>query len=262
MKSLVKKFVYGILNVLTLGKGISRSINGVKIIFPVRYFRFFESDYEKENFEIFKQHLKEGDVILDIGAHIGLQSINMSKFSGHTGRVFSFEPTPDTFSILTETVRLNHLTNRISLVNKAVSYEKGQTTFNSSTAGVSNSIVNYNSTSDHNKITVDVISVDLFVKEVNLSKVDFIKIDAEGVEFDVLRGAKETIEKYHPRMILALHPQAIIANGNSLAQIYGMLQGINYQVVWGKKHLMKEEFCSQHDLFDVYLAYGREDTNV
>lgn len=262
MKDLIKKNVYGVLNVLTLGKGIGRLINGVRIIFPVRYFRFFEADYEKENFETFKQHLKEGDVILDIGAHIGLQSVMMSKFAGRTGRVFSFEPTPDTFSILKETIRLNHLTDQISLVNKAVSYEKGQTSFNSSTAGVSNSIVNYDPTSKHSKITVDVISVDLFVKEAGLSKVDFIKIDAEGVEFDVLRGAGETIRKYHPKMILALHPNAIAANGNSLAQIYDILMNDHYRMTWENRYLTKEEFCAHHDLFDVYLSYSGENTNI
>ena len=118
MNTIIKKIGYCALHILNFGKGISKSINGISINFPTKYFRYFPVDYEKENFEIIQNSIKNGDVILDIGAHIGLMSVILGKKVGADGKIYSFEPSPDTFLVLKNTIALNKLQGLLFLLIK------------------------------------------------------------------------------------------------------------------------------------------------
>jgi FkbM family methyltransferase len=253
MNSIIKKIGYAGLQILTSRRGIARKINGVSIKFPTKYFRYFPAEYETENHLIFKEKIKSGDTVIDIGAHIGLMSVILGKLVGEKGEVYSFEPTPYTFSLLNKMIGLNKLQAVVKPVNKAVSDTSGFVEFSADTMDVSNSIVSYEHNSEYKKIKVPTISIDEFVKENKMQKLDFIKIDAEGVELDVLKGAKETLQKFRAKMILALHPLPIKAKGDSLEEIYDFLQQAGYKVIWKKEILSKEKFCEQQDMFDVFL---------
>ena len=76
-----KKIYYFLLEIVTFGKGVKVTINGIKLKLPSKYYRLFPPVYEKENFDFFNKHIKKGSVILDIGANIGLFSVIFSKLS-------------------------------------------------------------------------------------------------------------------------------------------------------------------------------------
>ncbi|PCJ89758.1 MAG: hypothetical protein COA57_00975 [Flavobacteriales bacterium] len=251
----MKEFLYKLLDILVLGKGITRNINGCSIRLPTRYFRYFKSDYEKDNFDFLKRYLKDGMYAIDIGAHIGLLTIFMAKLVGRKGKIFSFEPTPSTFKLLKKTISINDLSKVVILLNKAVSKHHGKAVFYATEleAHNSNSLVeNTRSIYNENSIEVEVTSVDYFVAN-NSTNIDLIKIDAEGVELSVLTGAYKTIEKYSPNILLALHPNSIEKNGDSLLEIWNYISQFDYTIKWKGQVINKEKFCNQTGLFDVHI---------
>src|SRR5262245_11518822 len=111
MLCVLKSFVYGAVDVCTAGRGIKRVICGEPIRFPPRWSRYYPRDYDPPKFEFLRAHCHEGDLVMDIGAHLGLFSVFMSRQVGPSGRVFSFEPTSHTRQALEQTIRLNHCSN-------------------------------------------------------------------------------------------------------------------------------------------------------
>jgi FkbM family methyltransferase len=252
VSSLIKNFAYKILNFATLGKGIARNINGMTIRFPARWSRYYESNYESANYQFLRQELKRGDHVIDIGAHLGLFSASSSQLVGHEGKVICFEPTPGTYKVLRETLRLNHCANVVP-VQAAVSDKVGTATFYVSHTGGcnSNSLVKRDSGDQLLGYEVPLVTIDNVVSEHSINP-KLIKIDAEGAEMDVLKGGVRTFRQHKPVLILGLHPVFIQAKGDSLAGIWNLLQEQSYQVKLDNKELNKDEFCAWKDLFDVH----------
>ena len=253
MNSVIRKLGYGAIHIFTLGRGVTKKINGTAVKFPTNYFRYFPEDYEKENFSLINTVVNKDDVVIDIGAHIGLMAVVLGKRVGENGKVYSFEPTPYSFTVLKETIKLNKLEKTVSPVNMAVAATSGSIEFNANKEDVSNSIVSYGYNSGHKKITVTTTSIDDFVKQQQLSRLNFIKIDAEGVELDVLKGAKETLRQFDLKMILALHPLAVVAKGDTMEEIYDTVIEWGYKVLRNNKEMTRGSFCGTKKLFDVYL---------
>lgn len=210
------------LDILTLKKGIPVRINGFRLKLPTYYFRLFPADYEKDNFNYIQSVVQEGDWVLDIGAHIGLMAVVLGSKVKPGGRVFSFEPTPASYKVLCETVRINGLDSIVKPVNAAVSDSSGQASFyiSDTAVDVGNSLVKYGNDK-------------------------------------VLKGGMQTLGKFRPRIILALHPEAIRANGDSQEEIYTLIKEAGYTVMHEGKELDKTGFCCIDSLFDVHLIPGK-----
>ncbi len=247
-----KSAVYKVLDALTPGRGIERSINGERIRFPARWSRYYEADYEPETFRFFRENVKKGDVVLDIGGHIGLFAVVTARLVGNSGKVYSFEPTPFTRSVLKEIVDLNDCSETVEVRGEAVSLQSGETTFFDTGDAISNANSLVRSERSKNGITVPLVSVDEFTQKNNL-KVNCLKIDVEGAEFDVLVGARETFLSHRPVARLGLHPPFIVNNNQTLADIWQILSEYKYNILFEGKAVDKEWFCSQPELFDVNL---------
>jgi FkbM family methyltransferase len=223
------------------------------IRFPARWSRYYRDGYEKETFDFFTKHIKKGDTILDIGGHIGLYCVPLSKCAGNEGRIFCFERTPATFKILLKIIALNKCLN-VTPVNAAISKESGHITFNLTTdSGVgsnANSIVA--SERMTNTVLVQAYSADDFKRNHEL-KIDMMKIDVEGAELFAIIGAAEVFLKDRPLCILALHPDSIRNSGHSLHQIWDTLMQYRYKVIYEGAEMKKESFIFRQTLFDVQL---------
>jgi FkbM family methyltransferase len=251
---MIKKIYYTLLNLITFGKGIAVTINNFRVWLPARYYKYFPKNYEEENFAFFKKYSRPGMTTLDIGAHFGLFAVFFQKTSN--GEVYAFEPTRSTLEVLKETVALNKCQDKLHVVEMAVDKEAGSANFfiHQLAGGRGNTLVqNAKLGMTSSSYEVKVTSVDLFVKERGL-EVDFIKIDAEGAELGVLKGAAETIRKRRPLMILSVHPETIQNRGDSIAEIWELLQQFGYLVLLDGKEMEKNSFCNATDLFDVHLV--------
>ena len=250
---MIKKLYYTLLDLITFGKGIPVVINNFKVRLPARYYKYFPKNYEEENFTFFKEHCKPGMTTLDIGAHFGLFAVFFQKTSN--GVVYAFEPTKETLKVLKENIAINKCQDKVHVEEMAVDKEAGSANFfiHQTVGGRGNTLVqNAKLGMTSSSYVVKVTSVDLFVKEKGI-EVDCIKIDAEGAELGVLKGAAETITKRKPFILLSIHPEPIQSRGDSITEIWDLLQQFGYKVLLDGKEMDKNSFCNATDLFDVHL---------
>ncbi len=252
----MKEAIYTIVDFFTFGKGLKKKINNRTLQLPTRYINYFPSDYESDNFNFLEQQCNANNIVLDIGAHIGLFSIVAAQIVGSGGKVYAFEPTPKTNALLNKTVNINKQQQVIEIRTEAMGAQPGKTVFfiSDREGDNGNSLVSYKEDRKINGIDITVQSIDNFVKEKKLQKINFIKIDVEGAEFDVLHGAVETFNKFKPACILSIHPDAIAVKGDKLADIYDFIKKINYYF-FSKENteFSKEKFCANTILIDLHL---------
>ena len=148
--------------------------------------------YEKLEAKIMEEKIKVGNITVDVGANIGLHTLNMARIVGNTGRVFAFEPDPSNFEILEKNVKINNYQN-IILEQKAVGDKHGRTTlYHSDNPGLHRI---FPQTKAKGQVQVELTSLDKYFIDSNLvDKINFIKIDVEGLEFSVLKGMKNILK--------------------------------------------------------------------
>lgn len=251
----MKETIYKIIDLFTFGKGLKKEYHGYSVRLPTRYINYFPSTYESDNFNFLRQHCKAGDVVLDVGAHIGLFSSIAAKIAGPAGKVYAFEPSPKTNALLKKTISINKLQSVVQVRSEAMGNEVGKTVFyiSDGEADNSNSMISYMQDRKLHGIDVTILTIDALVKQEHLSKVNFIKIDVEGAEYDAIRGAGETLKNLRPACILAIHPDPISAKGDKLEDIYDFVSNLNYYITYEGKPITKDVFCANKKLIDLHL---------
>jgi len=145
----------------------------------------------------FKKLVKNNDLVFDVGANIGIHTTILSKLAGIKGKVYSFEPVPQTFNLLNETIALNYAHN-VSSINIAFLEKRGSMEMNIFDTNYSayNSFGNpiFGEIKAINKIDVEVDTVDNFCKKNSISRINFMKVDVEGFEKNVFAGARNMLE--------------------------------------------------------------------
>jgi FkbM family methyltransferase len=157
--------------------------------------------YERELAEVLYDSVKKDTVFYDLGAHWGYFSILAAKFVGPGGTVYTFEPMPDNYKRLVRNIQINEMKN-VEALNLAVSNTNGVLRFSNCGDTFANTYINDN---EDNAIEVKAVSLDKFVQQERILPPNFIKIDVEGAEADVLEGAEQTIRKYRPTIHLSTH---------------------------------------------------------
>lgn len=253
VKKILKEATYKGLEAFIGKSGIARNINGEKINFPVRYARYFESDYEKLTFQFLRENCPTGGVFLDCGGHIGLFAVVGARLVGETGSVFSFEPTPLSRTVLKQTVQLNKCQNIVEVRPEAVSKTTGTAVFfdTGTEASNANSLVKSDRHDTAQGLEVKTVSLDDFVAEKKLPRVDCLKIDVEGSEFDALLGAGRVIARHRPAISLGLHPFAFEDTEKKLGEIWDLLESYNLRVKYENQLIDKDWFVRQTKIFDV-----------
>lgn len=178
-------------------------------------------EWAQQEIDILGAFIHTGNHIVDAGAYIGTHSRAFSALVGASGKVFAFEPNPATFSILQQNAEAATQSN-IQLFNTGLGATSAETTLQ---------IVE----SDHNRASASVApapnakSIRIKIQpldELAFSRVDFIKVDIEGMELQLLEGAEDTVQRHSPIIFLEV---------NSLHSSQGFL-----------------DWATQHN----YLAYG------
>ena len=158
-------------------------------------------------YRIIKDLLKPGDVFFDIGACVGTFSLIAANIVKASGRVYAFEPVSRHFERLERNIALNGFEN-ISLFKLALSDKNGSgkifipKTFNTGMASLN---VNDMQVADYEVEAVELKKLDDFVKEQNVKRIDVIKVDVEGHELAVIKGAIESMFRFKPPIIMEVN---------------------------------------------------------
>ncbi|MCX6840502.1 MAG: FkbM family methyltransferase [Verrucomicrobia bacterium] len=229
--SLQSRLYSAFLEFITLGRGIPRAINGEPEIRLVPMCRFLSSSYEPDVWNWLKQRTLPGGIILDVGAQFGLYSMLAARHIGTEGRIFAFEPSPETVAVLRRHLTNNGMTKRVEIVQAAVGPEEGEVTFYMAGTHPSNTLAP--TTVDPVKLTpvkVKAITVDGFCRQRQL-KPTILKIDVEGWELQVLRGATEVVQDPALTICVEMHPYAWESAGYTAADFTSFVEANGFEIV-------------------------------
>ena len=187
--------------------------------------------WEKEESEFFKNIIKEGMNVVDIGANIGYFTLLFSKWIGNKGKVYSFEPDPSNFEILSKNICANRSKN-VTAFQKALSNNDGKLSlFLCEKNKGDHRIFDFYAFEDDDKrkkIDVESVTLDSVLSD---KKIEVIKMDVQGAEYLVLEGMKETINKNSNLYLLTeFWPYAIEKSGHSPKDFIEVLRKMKFEI--------------------------------
>lgn len=172
---------------------------------------FFKKIYLKGKLDI-----KPGDVVLDIGGHVGIFTL-FALYQG-AGKVYTFEPTPQNIKIIKENMKVNSYKN-IEVINKAVAGKSGEVKLyiNTEDSGNTLSEVGYNGQFE-NYINVSSTTLEKIFKRYSLGQVDFMKLDCEGSEGHIIASTPSYIWKKIRQVSLEFHNSLSVLSYKDIEQ--------------------------------------------
>lgn len=163
---------------------------------------FYMGDLDRKLTWICSQIIRPGDTVMDIGANIGIVTLWLSKLVGQTGQVHAFEPNPELQKILNATIDRNQVSN-VCLHPIALGAEPGQLELRVPKVNAGNaSLIYHRNLSDCDVFEVPVRPLSQIMEENHITSIRLIKIDVEGFEANVLKGAQKIFESVRPEAIL------------------------------------------------------------
>ncbi len=170
--------------------------------------------------------INAGDTILDIGANVGFFTKAFANKVGSQGQVFAFEPDPLMFDVLSG---LNTATH-IHLYNLALGNYKGNTTLYCNTYNRADNRLFHSQKDPVEEITVEIDSLDSWIKQKKITKIDGCKIDVQGSELAILRGMKAVLSDTPPHWIFfEFSPHILEKAGEDPNDIWKLLEMHGYK---------------------------------
>lgn len=239
-----------LLNLLTMGRGVPRTINQDETIRVSASHRYLSEDYEPGAYAFLKQHIRRGDVVLDVGAHVGMYSVLFGRWVGAKGQVYAFEPSPATVPLLMTHLRINDIESRVTVVATAMGQQIGEATFYTHGTHCQNTFCPTapNLPSNRDETTVPIDTIDHFCGVRGLQP-DWVKIDVEGYELPVLRGMIQIL-KYRPKLLVEMHPYAWRELGYDHRDLESFCNTYNLDPI-----PLSGQALPLQDYGDVYLRY-------
>jgi FkbM family methyltransferase len=173
---------------------------------------------------------KKGDTVIDIGAAFGLYTITSSRQVGPNGKVIAIEAHPDSFEMLNRNIKLNGLTN-VTILNYAVYSRKMKVKIYSNYTIMSERIREEKVKEKFVEVNADTLDNILQQNGIRQERVNWIKIDVEGAEFEVLKGAHNTLSNSKDiALYIEIHGQ------NNYQPIIELLNSHNIKVTFQKNY--------------------------
>jgi len=166
--------------------------NTLKLMTP--YIIVEQGDWFEDEIKFVRLVLKPGTKAIDIGANYGVYTLSIAKCAGSSGEVWAFEPAIPTAKFLSNSIKVNQFDN-IKLDRRALSGENGTTFISLNGNSEINTLVS--SPSEHTQ-PVTTTTLDDLQTEYKWDQIDFLKIDAEGQEINIINGGKNFFSSFSP----------------------------------------------------------------
>ncbi len=193
---------------------------------------YLSGRYEPSTMHVVQRLLSDGACFFDVGANVGIFSLAGAVAVGSTGRVVAFEPSSREFNLLRKNIELNHLDQVITL-QQAVADVPGRADLrvaealhsghNTLGAGFAYAGVVVEAVEE-----VQVTTIDEWVRKGSPPRVDVLKMDIEGAELRALRGARDTLSRFRPVIVVELLDLALRRCGASADEVRGLLAQSGY----------------------------------
>lgn len=194
---------------------------------------YFLSDNDS-SFHILR-YLGESQVIIDIGGNIGQTSlvINANRVECvNNFKIICFEPYPENFNKLLTNINLNSNIQNIKLENIGLGDKNSQVEmFKECISNSGGNRIVYDPAKNTEGIeVVQITTLDNYLESNNIEKVDFVKIDVEGFEYSVLKGAIKTLRKSKPKLYIELDNANLKKQGSSSVEMISLLKRFGYSI--------------------------------
>lgn len=214
--------------------------------------------WEEYQTVLFKQNIKKGDIVIDIGAHIGYYTLIAASIVGKKGKVYAFEPDLKNFSILMQNIKVNKYKNIIP-INKAVTEKNTKL----------NLFINPTNTGDHRiyepkdkrkTIEIDAVTLDSMLKN---EKIDLIKMDIQGSEILALKGAPYVLANNKAlKIITEFWPGGLRLSGGSAEEFLYLLRRNKFDLYNIDEAKNKLIAITDKKLLSAYQVSGDAFTNL
>lgn len=226
---------------------------------------FLERHRRQGNWDkrVFLSFVHRGDTVLDVGANFGGHAILFSHLVGRKGRVIAFEPVPDSFAALQENVELRARFPNISIFPLAVGNPAAATDtvlirvpgddFGQASLAIQ-SAGSWEGESNIRQYSVSMTSLDADLSVQRLPRIDFVKVDVEGGELNVLKGAARTLARHRPLLYCEVYEKWAASFGYTPAVLLGFVGSLGYSsarvITKGRVHSLRLDEAAPNGWFD------------
>ena len=237
--SILGKLYSGYLNSGNNRSVVTKKIDGINFELDLReiidYEMYFKGSREPNTSNALRKLCKQGNIVFDIGANVGSHTLPVASYVGEEGKVYAFEPVPWAMNRLKRNLELNSFNNLV-LEGIALSdtNEKVEMKFRASFKIGSNSGVGKDGKIDESwwseceKVNVRLVTMDSYVSNHQISRLDLIKLDVDGFEGKVIRGGLETIKRFKPKIIMEVAPAWTEMRGDNIKDILRGMENMGY----------------------------------
>lgn len=217
---------------------------------------YYTNVFEPMTVDAISRSVRPGDVAVDVGANVGFITLTLAHQTGVNGSVFAFEPTAEAFARLERNLNLNRFP-QVRALRVGLSDRVGTTRarFQSS--------YRIDGKDEVGEEEMTLTTLDAWVASERLSRLDFLKIDTDGMEAHVLRGALESLRRLRPVVLLEFVPQALRDAGESAQAVLRLLAEADYLFLregalteWQSPE--EAIACASRGLFINLIAWPRE----
>jgi FkbM family methyltransferase len=191
--------------------------------------------FERRTVSAYSRIVEAGHVVFDVGANIGAHTLPLAKRVGAHGRVYAFEPVRWAIDKLRLNLSLNPGLAASVVANQAMLVDRQGAVVPSSihASWPLESGQNIHSTLGARLMPTDgatALTLDGFVTQEGISRLDFMKIDVDGYECQVLRGGRETLRRFRPPIVIELSPHSLEESGETLDILLDLLADAEYEL--------------------------------
>jgi len=189
---------------------------------------YFGGLFEPIESYLFLKMIAPGMTVFDVGANCGQYTLLAARAVGAAGAVHSFEPIPKTFRILEEHVRLNRFgnvtVNQAALWNEATQLSLGNETEQAQSGRWSAGFA----ATDPSAVKVSAIRFDDYVRDQGITRIDLIKMDIEGAEPFMMQGARESLARFKPALLMEMNRTALDRLGWTPERLWNEFKSLGY----------------------------------
>lgn len=266
----IAKIVFGVTTLLRTAFGLKNkgifTRRGIKweldLAQGIDFAIFLQGAFEPETVSFYSKVIKPGDCVIDIGANIGAHTLHFAKLVGPSGKVIAFEPTDYAFNKLIRNIELNpDLQKQIIAQQVLLDCGEGLKPNSIPSSWELNENVNSQKHAIHmgtyNSIeAADVKALDNAMNQLGNPKVQIIKLDVDGYELQVIKGAQSTLQRNKPKIIMEIVPYIYGEHGYKLENLLHLLK--DFQILDFKNQKAKLNKIAHGSSINVFLKPKHE----